>query len=97
MRLFILASAVLSLAACASNTSAPQGVAAVAPAASGAVVANADEDKVICHRVQGMGELHMHTECAKQSDIDLRAQQALQDAGRAQQAAHMHAVPGSGS
>jgi hypothetical protein len=94
MRLFIIASPLLALAACASNTAEQQSTAAAAPAASGVVVAA--EDKVICHRVQGMGELHMHTECAKQSELDLRAQQALQDAGRAQQAAHMHSVPGSG-
>ena len=95
MRLFFIASPpLLALAACASNTPEPVAAVAAAPAASGVVVA--DADKVICHRVQGMGELHMHTECAKQSEIDLRAQQALQDAGRTQQAAHMHAVPGSG-
>ncbi len=94
MRLLFIASLLLALAACASNTPEPQAVVAAAPAASGVVVA--DDDKVICHRVQSPGELRMHTECAKQSEIDLQAQQALQDAGRAQQAAHMHAVPGSG-
>jgi hypothetical protein len=89
MRRLFIASSLLALAACASKTPAPQVVASAAPAAS-----SADDDKVICHRVQAPGELRMHPECAKQSEIDLRAQEALQDAGRAQQAAHMHAVPG---
>ena len=94
MRLFFIALPLLALAACASTPGEQPSAAAAAPAASGVEVAAGD--KVICHRVQAMGELHMHTECAKQSEIDLRAQQALQDAGRANQAAHMHTVPGSG-
>ena len=96
MRFIIIASALLALAACASNEPAKPAVAAAAPAASGVVVADA-QDKVVCRRVQGMGELVTHTKCEKQSDIDLHNQESLQEAGRAQQAAHMHAVPGSGS
>jgi uncharacterized lipoprotein YmbA len=95
MRLFIIAPALLALAACASNEPAKPAVAAAATAASGAAVASA-EDKVVCHRVQAIGELTSHTLCEKQSDIDLRAQQALQDAANANQRAHAHAVPGSG-
>ncbi len=96
MRLLFIASSLLALAACASNQPAAPTVAAVGPAASGAVVASAD-DKVVCHRVQDAGALVTHTLCQKQSEIDLHNQEALQEAGRAQQAAHMHPVPGSGS
>jgi uncharacterized lipoprotein YmbA len=78
MRLFIIAPALLALAACASTEPAKPAVAGAAPAASGAVVASAG-DKVVCHRVQGMGELTTHTVCEKQSELDLQAQEALQN------------------
>jgi len=94
MRSFLIASAVLTLAACASNEPVKPAVAAADPAASGVQVA--DEDKVVCHRVQGMGELTTHTVCEKQSEINLRDQDALQQAARQNQANHMHTVPGSG-
>ncbi|MFL6682586.1 MAG: hypothetical protein ACJ8IK_29885 [Burkholderiaceae bacterium] len=94
MRSILIASAVLTLAACASNEPARPAVAAANPAASGVQVAS--EDKVVCHRVQGMGELTTHSVCEKQSEISLRDQNALQEAARQNQANHMHAVPGSG-
>ena len=94
MRFLFIASSVLALAACASNGPGQQ-VAAAAPAASGVEVAA--EDKTVCHRVQGMGELTTHTICEKQSEVNLRNQEALQEAGQRQQANHMHSVPGSGS
>jgi len=96
MRLLIIVSSLLALAACASNAPEPsQAAAAAAPAASGVVVA--EEDKVVCHRIQDPGALVTHTKCEKQSEIDLHAQQALQNAANANQRAHMHAVPtGSG-
>jgi uncharacterized lipoprotein YmbA len=93
MRFFFIASSVLALAACASNEPGPK-VAAVAPAASGAQVAA--EDKTVCHRVQAMGELTTHTVCEKQSDVNLRGQEALQEAAQRNQANHMHAVPSGG-
>jgi|GEM_PF-4606684 len=95
MRSICLATVVLALAACASNEPAKPAVAAADPAASGTQVAA--QDKVVCHRVQGMGELTTHTVCEKQGDINLRDQDALQQAARQNQANHMHAVPGSGS
>ena len=95
MRLLLLASSVLALAACASVPDQPAKAAAAAPAASGVQVA--DEDKIVCHRVQGMGELVTHSVCEKQSEVNLRNQQALQEAAQRNQANHMHAVPGSGS
>ena len=94
MRFFVIASAVLALAACGSTGPAQPAAAAAAPAASGMQVAA--EDKVVCHRVQAMGELVTHTICEKQSEINLRSQEALQEAARQNQANHMHAVPGSG-
>ena len=94
MRFLFIASSVLALAACASNGPGQQ-VAAAAPAASGVEVAA--EDKTVCHREQGRGELTTHTICEKQSEMNLRNQEALQEAGQRQQANHMHAVPGSGS
>jgi hypothetical protein len=87
MRLFILIAPLLALAACASTEPAPQVVASVDPAASDPA------GKVVCRRVQAMGELHTHTECSRPSAMDLDAERVLQEAGRAQQAAHMHAVP----
>jgi DNA-binding helix-hairpin-helix protein with protein kinase domain len=57
----------------------------------------AAEDKIVCHRVQGMGELTTHTVCEKQSEVNLRNQEALQEAAQRNQANHMHGVPGSGS
>ncbi|HEY9027558.1 MAG TPA: hypothetical protein VIP05_24915 [Burkholderiaceae bacterium] len=95
MRSFFIASIVLALAACASNEPAKPMAASAAPAASGVQVAS--EDKVVCHRVQAIGELTSHTVCEKQSEISLRDQNALQEAARQNQANHMHAVPGSGS
>jgi uncharacterized lipoprotein YmbA len=95
MRLLIIAPALLALAACASNEPPKPAVASAAAAASGTVVAGT-ADKVVCHRVQAMGELTSHTVCEKQSDIDLRGQQSLQDTAAANQRSHMHAVPGSG-
>ena len=95
MRSILVASVVLTLVACASNEPAKPAVAAADPAASGIQVAA--QDKVVCHRVQGMGELTTHTVCEKQSEINLRDQNALQEAARQNQANHMHAVPGSGS
>lgn len=96
MRFFFTATALLALAACASNEPVqPAAAPAAAAAASGAVVA--DADKIVCHRVQDPGALVTHNLCEKQSEINLRAQDALQQAARANQAAHMHAVPtGSG-
>ena len=94
MRSILIASLVLALAACASNEAAKPAVAAADPAASGVQVAA--QDKVVCHRVQAMGELVTHTVCEKQSDINLRDQSALQEAARQNQANHMHSVPGSG-
>jgi hypothetical protein len=44
-----------------------------------------------------MGELTTHTICEKQSEVNLRNQEALQEAGQRQQANHMRSVPGSGS
>ena len=95
MRFLFIASAVLALAACASNGPGQQAAAAATPAASGVQVAA--EDKTVCHRVQAMGELTTHTVCEKQSEVNLRNQEALQEAGQRQQANHMHPVPGSGS
>ena len=83
------------MAACASNPPAAPAVAAAGPAASGAVVASAD-DKVVGHRVQDPGALVTHKLCEKRSEIDLHKQETLQEAGRARHAAYMHAVPGSG-
>ncbi len=96
MRLLLLASAVLALSACASNGPAQPtaAAAAAAPAASGAQVAT--EDKVVCRRVQAMGELVTHSVCEKQSEVNLRNQEALQEAAQRNQANHMHAVPGAG-
>lgn len=94
MRFLFIASSVLALAACASNGPGQQ-VAAAAPAASGVEVAAGD--KTVCHRVQAMGELTTHTVCEKQSDVNLRSQEALQEAAQRNQANHMHPVPGSGS
>ena len=94
MRFLFIASSVLALSACASNGPDPKA-AAVAPAASGVQVAA--EDKTVCHRVQAMGELTTHTVCEKQSDVNLRSQEALQEAAQRNQANHMHTVPGSGS
>ena len=94
MRFLFIASSVLALAACASNDPSPK-VAVVDPAASGVQVAA--EDKTVCHRVQGMGELTTHTVCEKQSEVNLRNQEAMQEAAQRNQANHMHAVPGSGS
>jgi hypothetical protein len=88
MRLFIFFAPLLALAACASTEPAPQAVASAAPAASDAA------GKQVCRRVQGLGELHSHTECSRPSEMSLDAERALQEAGRAQQAAHMHPVPG---
>ena len=93
MRLLFIASSLLALAACASSPAGAPAVAAATPAASGTVVAA--EDKVVCRRTQDAGALVTHTVCEKQSEMDLHKQEALQEAGRAQQAAHMHPVPGS--
>lgn len=94
MRSILIASAVLTLAACASSEPVKPTVAAANPAASGVQVAS--EDKVVCHRVQGMGELTTHTVCEKQSEISLRDENALQEAARQNQANHMHPVPSMG-
>lgn len=93
MRFLFIASAVLALAACASNGPGQQAAAA-APAASGVQVAA--EDKTVCRRVQAMGELTTHTVCEKQSEVNLRNQEALQEAAQRNQANHMHAVPSGG-
>ena len=95
MRFFIIGCTLLASVVCASNATA-QAVAAAAPAAS-QPAETPPEDKVICHRIQDPGSLTTHKVCEKQSVMDLNKQNALQDAGRAQQAAHMHPVPGSGS
>jgi hypothetical protein len=94
MRSIFVASVVLSLVACASNEPAKPAVAAADPAASGTQVAA--QDKTVCRRVQGLGELTTHTVCDKPSEINLHDQNALQEAARQNQANHMHAVPGSG-
>lgn len=90
MRLFLLASILLALSACASGELA--STAPAAPAASGVQVA--DDDKVACHRERAIGELVTRTVCEKHKAMSQNDQEDLQHAMGREAANQPHKVTG---